>query len=103
MYNLGFLVCTYQKGWPSNVGDICATNSTWTSPILAALPAFWRLGQSVRRYIDSDGDSIHLYNSGKCECFVEREDEIADLAFAVDSASILYFFLYFNWFVGSLT
>ena len=79
MYNLGFLVCTYQKGWPSNVGEICATNSTWTSPILASLPAFWRLGQSARRYIDSDGDSIHLLNSGKY------------------SFSILYFFLYFNW------
>lgn len=35
--------------------SVCSTNKTWTTAILSALPAFIRLGQSIRRYLDSDG------------------------------------------------
>ncbi|KAM0746346.1 EXS-domain-containing protein [Meredithblackwellia eburnea MCA 4105] len=79
VYNLGFMFCTYHHRWPANVASVCSTNSTWTSAILSALPAFWRLGQSVRRYLDSDGLIIHLLNAGKY------------------SMSVAYFFAYFGW------
>ncbi|KAL8281446.1 hypothetical protein RQP46_006130 [Phenoliferia psychrophenolica] len=79
VYNLGFLSCTYDHSWPNNVADICSTNNTWTSAALASLPALWRLGQSIRRYIDSDGVTIHLLNAGKY------------------SMSVAYYFAYFGW------
>ncbi|GAA5943461.1 Syg1p [Sporobolomyces koalae] len=79
IYNLGFLYCTYSKGWPDNAQSICSTNKTWTSAVLASLPPFFRLGQSIRRYIDSDGLTLHLMNAGKY------------------SATITYFWFYFNW------
>ncbi|GAA5899437.1 hypothetical protein JCM6882_009116 [Rhodosporidiobolus microsporus] len=79
VYNLGFLYCTYSKEWPSNVFSVCSTNKTWTTAILSALPPFWRLGQSVRRYLDSDGLTLHLLNAGKY------------------TGSIAYFFCYYNW------
>ncbi|GAA5851252.1 hypothetical protein JCM8547_004184 [Rhodosporidiobolus lusitaniae] len=79
VYNLGFLYCTYNHGWPSNTMSVCSTNKTWSTPILSALPAFWRLGQSIRRYLDSDGVYLHLLNAGKY------------------SASITYFFFYYSW------
>ncbi|GAA5838875.1 hypothetical protein JCM11251_003725 [Rhodosporidiobolus azoricus] len=79
VYNLGFLYCTYNKGWPSDVFSICSTSKTWTTPILSALPALWRLGQSIRRYLDSDGLNLHLLNAGKY------------------TGSIVYFVFYNNW------
>ncbi|GAA5941117.1 hypothetical protein JCM1841_003062 [Sporobolomyces salmonicolor] len=79
VYNLGFLYCVYNKGWPSETESICSTNRTWTTPVLASLPPFFRLGQSLRRYLDSDGLVLHLLNMGKY------------------SASIAYFWFYFNW------
>ncbi|GAA5878523.1 hypothetical protein JCM16303_002109 [Sporobolomyces ruberrimus] len=79
IYNLGFLYCTYSKGWPNDVQSICSTNKTWTTAVLASLPPFFRLGQSIRRYIDSDGLTLHLLNAGKY------------------SATIVYFWFYFNW------
>ncbi|KAL8291362.1 hypothetical protein RQP46_002340 [Phenoliferia psychrophenolica] len=82
MYNLGFLYCTYSHRWPDNVQAICSTNETWSSAILASLPAVWRLGQSIRRYFDSDGLTIHLLNAGKY------------------TASIAYYFAYFGWRIG---
>lgn len=80
--SLGLLVCTYNHGWTPDVGSICSTNSTWATPILAALPAGWRLGQSLRRYLDSDGLLIHMLNAGKY------------------SASIAQFFFYYSWCVA---
>lgn len=55
MTNFGLLYCAYNKGWPDITGDVCSTNKMWATPVLAALPAIWRLGQSFRRYLDSDG------------------------------------------------
>jgi len=55
VYNLGFLYCTYSHRWPDDVFSTCSTNSTWTTAVLSSLPPFFRLGQSIRRYIDSDG------------------------------------------------
>lgn len=55
VYNLGFLWCTYSHHWQADVFSVCSTNKTWTTAVLASLPPFWRLGQSIRRYFDSDG------------------------------------------------
>lgn len=55
LYNIGFLVCVYHRNW-EGVPPACSTNETWASPILAALPNFWRFGQSLRRFVDSDGN-----------------------------------------------
>ncbi|GAA5929981.1 hypothetical protein JCM3775_004478 [Rhodotorula graminis] len=65
VYNLGFLYCTYSHRWPDDVFSTCSTNSTWTTAVLSSLPPFFRLGQSIRRYIDSDGMYLHLLNGGK--------------------------------------
>jgi hypothetical protein len=67
---------------------------------LSAVPAFIRLGQSVRRYLDSDGLYLHLLNA-----FV-----LAPLPFSVVNAdaflrrnsgkytmSCAYFFAYYSW------
>ncbi|GJN89321.1 hypothetical protein Rhopal_002301-T1 [Rhodotorula paludigena] len=72
-YNLGLLYCAYNKRWPDDTFSVCSTNKTWTTPILSCLPPFWRFGQSIRRYFDSDG----LY--GKY------------------SATMAYFFAYYGW------
>lgn len=68
----------YHRDW-RGVPPECNTNATWASPILGALPNMWRLGQSLRRYVDSDGNRIHAMNAGKY------------------LAGVLYFFFYFNW------
>lgn len=75
----GFLYCTYSHGWAPNVHQTCSTNKTWTSAALASLPPLWRLGQSIRRYVDSDGMYLHLLNAGKY------------------SMTIAYFCFYFAW------
>ncbi|GAA5901324.1 hypothetical protein JCM5296_006760 [Sporobolomyces johnsonii] len=85
VYNLGFLYCAYNKGWPSDTESVCSTNKTWTTAVLASLPPFFRLGQSLRRYLDSDGLVLHLLNMGKY------------------SASIMYFWFYFNWRIPEAT
>ncbi|BGP39991.1 Xenotropic and polytropic retrovirus receptor 1 [Rhodotorula kratochvilovae] len=78
IYNLGFLYCTYSHGFGPNTFSVCSTNKTWTTAILSCLPPFFRLGQSLRRYVDSDG-ILHLLNAGKY------------------SVSIAYFFAYYGW------
>lgn len=55
MYNCGFAACVYSHHWAPNVFQVCSTNKTWASAILASLAPLWRLGQSFRRYFDSDG------------------------------------------------
>ncbi|SCZ99268.1 BZ3500_MvSof-1268-A1-R1_Chr3-1g05915 [Microbotryum saponariae] len=55
------------------------------TPVLASLPAIWRLGQSLRRYIDSDGLVIHMLNGGKY------------------TASILQFCFYYSWRIDGST
>ncbi|KAG0659046.1 hypothetical protein C6P46_005342 [Rhodotorula mucilaginosa] len=79
LYNLGFLYCTYSHHWQADVYSVCSTNKTWTTAVLASLPPFWRLGQSIRRYFDSDGAFLHVLNAGKYCC------------------SIIYFWFYFAW------
>ncbi|GAA5989572.1 hypothetical protein JCM10908_000534 [Rhodotorula pacifica] len=83
LYNLGFLECTYNHHWQANVFDVCSTNKTWTTAILASVPPFLRLGQSIRRYFDSDGAFLHILNAGKY------------------CASIVYFQFYYSWRINS--
>ncbi|KAM0787692.1 hypothetical protein ACM66B_003754 [Microbotryomycetes sp. NB124-2] len=75
----GLFWCAYSHEWPDDTQDRCSVNKSWASPVLAALPAGWRLGQSLRRYLDSDGLLIHALNAGKY------------------SASIVTFFFYYSW------
>lgn len=79
MTQLGLLVCAYNNSWSPDVGSICSTNSTWVTPVIASLPAAWRLGQSLRRYLDSDGLMIHMLNAGKY------------------SATVTQLWFYYNW------
>ncbi|GAA6021422.1 hypothetical protein JCM10207_004728 [Rhodosporidiobolus poonsookiae] len=78
-YNFGFAACAYGHGWPDDTFSVCSTNRTWTTAILSALPPFIRLGQSIRRYLDSDGLPLHMLNAGKY------------------TATIGYFFAYYSW------
>lgn len=68
--NFGFLICTYNHHWASDVNAVCGTNRTWASPALASIPAGIRLLQSVRRYHDSDGLRIHALNAAKYSCSI---------------------------------
>lgn len=101
VYNLGFLYCTYSKGWPTNVSSVCSTNQTWTSPVLASLPAVWRLGQSLRRYIDSDGVGIHRTSPSPLLAALLSSGAFPVLNAGKYSTTIAYFFFYFSWCVQS--
>ncbi|GAA99322.1 hypothetical protein E5Q_06017 [Mixia osmundae IAM 14324] len=63
-YNFGYLVCAYSRHF-TDVPPRCGTNDTMLSFALAAIPALARAGQSVRRYVDSDGELIHMANTIK--------------------------------------
>lgn len=76
-FNFGFLICAYQHHWAPNVNQVCSTNNTWATPVLASVPAAIRFLQSLRRYYDSDGLRIHALNAAKYSC------------------SILYYFFYY--------
>ncbi|KAI8063307.1 EXS family-domain-containing protein, partial [Gongronella butleri] len=58
-----YFFCVY--GWHWNDLDAhCNVPKMWISPMIAALPPFWRLLQCFRRYYDS-GDKVHLINGMK--------------------------------------
>jgi len=61
--NLWLLHCEYQTHWSPQI--VCDGNATFWTPVLSSLPAFLRLTQCVRRYIDSHGIIIHLINACK--------------------------------------
>ncbi|SGY45788.1 BQ5605_C001g00338 [Microbotryum silenes-dioicae] len=98
---------TNVHSWPSDTYAVCSLNKTWArtfhsegffgisslinrvrsqaTPVLASLPAIWRLGQSLRRYTDSGGLVIHMLNGGKY------------------TASILQFCFYYSWRIDGST
>lgn len=64
MSNLWLLGCEYDAHW--SVPDRCNGNMTWWTPVLSALPAFLRLLQCIRRYVDSNCSvNTHLVNGVK--------------------------------------
>lgn len=82
-------------------GDSCsATTHRWVVPLLAGLPFFFRAGQCVRRYYDTQ-ECRHLWNLGKYLCsllvvVVSRCDNTT-LLVTVSTIATLYAFL---WDVG---
>ncbi|WFD35657.1 Xenotropic and polytropic retrovirus receptor 1 [Malassezia cuniculi] len=62
--NLWYVTCQGAQGWP--MPDTCAPTRTYWTPLLAALPAALRLGQCIRRYVDSERSvNIHIINAFK--------------------------------------
>lgn len=62
--NLWYIGCECVSGWP--FPDTCNSAATLWVPFLAALPAMLRLGQCIRRYVDSDMRVlVHIVNAFK--------------------------------------
>lgn len=69
--------CEYQRDWQL---PLCEPNSTYWTAVLSSIPALLRLGQCLRRFIDSKFYArIHLLNAAKY------------------STSVLFYFFYINW------
>ncbi|KAF8186993.1 EXS family-domain-containing protein [Mycena galopus ATCC 62051] len=63
--NLYLVVCVYSEGFSSNWRNCGSTSRFWPlSFLLATLPFFVRVIQSIKRYSDSGLDT-HLINAGK--------------------------------------
>ncbi|KAA1472556.1 EXS-domain-containing protein [Dentipellis sp. KUC8613] len=79
MSNLYFFACAYHVGFSNNPFATCTTPRRWGVPfVLASLPLFTRLVQSIRRWFDSRLIT-HLINGGKY------------------GAGIMYYLCYFIW------
>lgn len=65
MLDIEFMICFVSYGQFRSSGEAtCRSSSTAVRPIIAALPAWWRFAQCIRRYLDS-GKGHHLVNAGK--------------------------------------
>eukprot|EP01117_Protostelium_nocturnum_P007705 TRINITY_DN2766_c0_g1_i2.p1 TRINITY_DN2766_c0_g1~~TRINITY_DN2766_c0_g1_i2.p1 ORF type:complete len:824 (-),score=249.76 TRINITY_DN2766_c0_g1_i2:620-3091(-) len=63
LYDLEYTICYFfSDAWTDD--KKCLAANIWTRPVVAALPAFWRFMQCIRRYRD-DGNYAHLLNAGK--------------------------------------
>ncbi|KAG2179970.1 hypothetical protein INT43_003757 [Umbelopsis isabellina] len=62
-WTLSYFFCAYGWHW-SNLEQHCQVTKFWITPIIACLPAWWRLLQCIRRYKDSR-EYVHLVNAGK--------------------------------------
>lgn len=64
MSNFWYLGCEYHHNWAHP--DRCSPNDTYWTAVLLSVPAWLRLGQCIRRWIDSDYRThLHLVNAGK--------------------------------------
>ncbi|SPO47232.1 related to putative phosphate transporter 1 [Moesziomyces antarcticus] len=62
--NLWYVGCEWHHDWAHP--DRCSPNSTYWTAVLLAVPAFLRLGQCIRRWVDSEYRThLHLVNAGK--------------------------------------
>ncbi|EPQ26342.1 uncharacterized protein PFL1_05990 [Pseudozyma flocculosa PF-1] len=62
--NLWYFGCEWRHDWA--VPDRCAPNSTFWTAALLSVPAVLRLGQCVRRWVDSERRThLHLVNAAK--------------------------------------
>lgn len=74
---LWFIGCEYQRDWRL---PECQPNDTYWTAALSVIPALLRLGQCVRRWIDSKYYArIHLLNAAKY------------------STAVFYYFFYIHW------
>ncbi|CAO1622096.1 unnamed protein product [Sympodiomycopsis kandeliae] len=75
--SLWFFGCEYQRDWKT---PSCDPNGTYWTAVLSSIPALLRLGQCLRRYIDSKFYArIHLLNAAKY------------------STSVFFYFFYIHW------
>ncbi|GAC98206.1 hypothetical protein PHSY_005795 [Pseudozyma hubeiensis SY62] len=64
MSNFWYIGCEWRHDW--EFPDRCSPNSTYWTAVLLSVPAWLRLGQCIRRWIDSDYRThLHLVNAGK--------------------------------------
>lgn len=62
--NLWYIGCEWHHDWTDP--DQCFPNSTYWTAVLLSVPAWLRLGQCIRRWVDSDYRThLHLVNAGK--------------------------------------
>ncbi|EST09069.1 EXS, C-terminal [Kalmanozyma brasiliensis GHG001] len=62
--NFWYLGCEYHHNWAHP--DRCSPNDTYWTAVLLSVPAWLRLGQCIRRWVDSDYRThLHLVNAGK--------------------------------------
>ncbi|KAH8556800.1 EXS family-domain-containing protein [Umbelopsis sp. PMI_123] len=62
-WTLSYFFCAYGWHW-TNLDQHCPITKMWFTPVIAALPPWWRLLQCIRRYKDSR-ETVHLINAGK--------------------------------------
>ncbi|TKY89062.1 hypothetical protein EX895_001593 [Sporisorium graminicola] len=62
--NFWYIGCEWHHDWAHP--DRCLPNSTYWTAVLLSVPAWLRLGQCIRRWVDSDYRThLHLVNAGK--------------------------------------
>ncbi|CDR98684.1 hypothetical protein, partial [Sporisorium scitamineum] len=62
--NFWYIGCEWHHDWAHP--DRCSPNSTYWTAVLLSVPAWLRLGQCIRRWVDSDYTThLHLVNAGK--------------------------------------
>lgn len=64
MSNFWYIGCEWHHSWATP--DKCLPNDTFWTAVLFSVPAWLRLGQCIRRWVDSDYKThLHLVNAGK--------------------------------------
>lgn len=62
--NMWYIGCQWHNHWP--YPERCFPNDTFWTAALLSVPAWLRLGQCIRRWVDSDFKThLHLVNAGK--------------------------------------
>ncbi|KAI7869076.1 EXS family-domain-containing protein [Spinellus fusiger] len=63
IWTFSYFTCAYV--WDPSINNTqCDMSVTWTAPLLASIPPWWRLLQCIRRYQDSN-ERVHLVNGLK--------------------------------------
>ncbi|KAL6154450.1 Xenotropic and polytropic retrovirus receptor 1 [Exserohilum turcicum] len=61
--NISMFFCLYVQSW--NSPEKCDSSHSRMLGFMTALPSIWRTLQCIRRYWDTNHESIHLLNGGK--------------------------------------
>lgn len=54
LFMLQFVWCTYPEGTVPTIQQFCATSQSWGIPVLNALPYYFRLQMSIRRFFETE-------------------------------------------------
>lgn len=57
-------VCSYSEDF-EDLEKNCQFQKWWVTPVMAALPLWWRFCQCLRRFYDTNYTMMHLVNTGK--------------------------------------